>query len=466
MKCMIVQDNPIVGDIIGNKTKICQYFERATQENYDLIITSECFLTGYPPKDFLLYQSFINNIHIELDKIKKMTSKYPGIGLILGTPYQFEKKIYNSAVLIADGEICFVQHKRNLPNYDIFDEKRVFSYGNKSQTVRFKNKQILITICEDLWITLNDPRNPNDGYNDVVSSFNDHKYDMMINLSASPFEANKQKKRRDLFSSISKKYQVPIIFCNQYGANDELIFDGNSMVFNDKGEITHVGNSFKADTLTLHLSGEYSPLQIQDMSETEEIYEALVLGIRDYIKKCKFERVIIGLSGGIDSALTATLAVRALGAQNVLGVMMPSDYSSEGSISDSKSLAHNLKIETRLIPISNLVNCMNDTLKDEFSKYSVDITEENIQSRMRGNILMALSNKFNSLVLSTGNKSEMAVGYCTLYGDMSGALSVLADVSKTMVYNLAKYINKETEIIPHNTIAKNLLQSFALISLI
>ncbi len=457
MKITISQLNPTVGDIDGNLAKMKQTIALASVEKTDLVVFSELFVTGYPPRDFLNRVSFIKKSEQAIADVKSVSKEYPKLGILFGAPAKTNMDIgrglYNAAFLINNGKIKQIQQKSLLPTYDVFDEARYFDPARQIQVIEFKDEMLGISICEDAW---NDPELwPRRFYNqDPIEILAKQKATLMINISASPFHMGKEKLRFKLISNHAKKYKLPFVFVNQIGGNDELVFDGRSIFVDNKGRAVWIGESFREviKTIDTKETGKAATYDFQD--EIESVYEALVLGIKDYVHKCGFKGVMLGLSGGIDSAVTCALACAAIGPENVWGITMPGPFSSKGSVDDSIGLANNLGIQIKEIPIDVINNSYLETLKPHFAGKSPDIAEENIQARIRGNILMALSNKFGYLVLSTGNKSEMAVGYCTLYGDMSGGLSVISDVPKTMVYKIASYINREREIIPQATITK------------
>jgi NAD+ synthetase len=447
MRIGLAQINPIVGDLRGNAGKIL-----AQSQSVDLLVTSELALCGYPPRDLLLDNSFIQDAEAV---VRELANQLPHrTTVLLGGVSRAEpdvpgQRLWNCAFCLQDGKIQHIFPKQLLPNYDVFDEQRYFRSGKSLNIFSFTQDQttikIGVTICEDLWndedlfLPLYD-RNP-------VAELAQASIDLLVNLSASPFTIHKQQFREKIITHHAQKYQIPIVYVNQVGGNDDLIFDGNSIVVNSRGEIVARANSFQEDLLIVDFDIQARDFNLPSIatyhkSLEEEVFQALVLGVKDYAYKCGFKQAVIGLSGGIDSALVATIATEALGQNHVLGVLMPSPYSSEHSITDAQDLAHNLGIKTITIPIGDLMNNYEQTLAPFFMGKPPDITEENIQSRIRGTLLMALSNKFNYLLLSTGNKSEMAVGYCTLYGDMNGGLAVIGDVPKTLVYRLCHWLNQ------------------------
>ncbi|MGB9720281.1 MAG: NAD+ synthase [bacterium] len=457
MKITLAQLNPVVGDIDANLAKLNQAIKQAKDENSDLIVFPELFLSGYPPQDLLERKWFIKKIERAIEEILKLSSFYPDMGIILGAPLFSYKNtgrgLYNSALLIYRGLINHIQPKSLLPTYDVFDEARYFDPAPEIKPIKFKDETIGISICEDAW---NIPELWHRQFYEIdpIQILAQKGATVLINISASPFTMGKEEIRYKILQSHTKKYHIPLVFVNQVGANDELIFDGRSMVISRDGEPIDVLPGFDECVKTIEIdaegkSGNYAPID-----HIESVYDALVLGVRDYTRKCGFEKVVLGLSGGIDSALVACIAVKAIGKDNVIGVTMPGPFSSKGSIDDSKKLAENLGIDFKMILINETYESYLKTLNQIFANKQMDTTEENIQARIRGNILMALSNKFGYLVLTTGNKSELAVGYCTLYGDMSGGLAVLADVPKTLVYEIAKFINRKKEIIPLAIIKK------------
>ena len=454
MKIALGQINPTVGDFSGNAAKIIEFALQARSAGAGLILFPELAVSGYPPRDLVERPSFVAS---SLATVEKIAGATQGIAVICGTvtPAEAEsgKKVMNSAALLRDGRIEFIQSKMLLPTYDVFDEARNFAPAKSQQLFSFCGNQMALTICEDAW---NDKRFWNrrlygvDPVEELVRAGGN----FVLNISASPFWLGKREFRRDMLAAIARNQKVPVAMVNQVGGNDSLVFDGSSVVIAPDGHVIAQGKSFEEDLIyfdSQKLTGDMHP---QVAGEEGSAYEALVLGTRDYVHKCGFQKAIIGLSGGIDSALTASIAADALGSENVIGVGMPGPYSSTGSIDDARELAGNLKIRFELLSINEIYEAARQTLSPVFSGMPEDVTEENIQSRARGLLLMALSNKFGALVLSTGNKSELAVGYCTLYGDMVGGLAVISDVPKTLVYRLSAYLNSKRTVIPEATIEK------------
>lgn len=439
-KVALAQINATVGDLDNNTEKIIEYIKKARERDADLVVFPELAITGYPPKDLLLKPSFIK---ANKEALEKIISKTEDIAVITGFVDEIDKNIHNAAALIKNGKLIGIQHKTYLPNYDVFDEQRYFKPSKENFVFELDELKLGINICEDIWV--------DNGPTEIQTK---KGADFIVNISASPFYIGRSRVRRDLIARRSKENKIPIIYVNLVGGQDDLVFDGRSYAFNRGGALIAESKHFEEDLVITNLGG--NEIVPEEEDELKEIYGALLLGIKDYVKKNGFKKVVIGLSGGIDSALTATLATEALDAQNVVGVSMPSAISSQSSREDAKKLVENLGIEYKVIPIIDIVNAYTAILSDEFKGTEPDVTEENIQARIRGNILMALSNKFGYLVLSTGNKSELAVGYCTLYGDMSGGLAAISDVPKTTVYKLAKYINavKGKEIIPESILLK------------
>jgi len=466
MKIAIAQLNPTIGDLEGNRQKIVSKSQQAAAANADLLLTPELSLCGYPPRDLLLNPNFVKSTLSTIDDLSRQVACKTLVGTVQVNPQaelEGEKPLYNSMALLGDGEVEKFFVKRLLPTYDVFDEYRYFAPGQESGFFVLSNgegKQIRIgvTICEDLW---NDEQfwGKRNYHVNPMAELAALGVDLILNLSASPYTAGKQKLREKMLGHAVRRYNVPIIYVNQVGGNDDLIFDGQSVALNRQGEIVCRGEGFAEDLLLIEfdtvtrdlLPGKINPLP---SCEAEEIWSALVLGVRDYTHKCGFTQVVLGLSGGIDSALVSAIAAEALGKENVLGVMMPSPYSSESSVSDATKLAENLGINTVKLPIQSLMRSYDQALTPLFTDTEFGIAEENLQSRIRGNLLMALANKFGYLLLSTGNKSEMAVGYCTLYGDMNGGLAVIADLPKTLVYSLCDWLNRHKEVIPKNILIK------------
>ena len=454
MKIALGQINPTVGDFTGNAAKIIQFSQEARKAGAGLILFPELAVSGYPPRDLVELPAFVTTCRATVERIAAETK---GIAVICGTvtPAEAEsgKKVMNSAALLRDGRIEFIQSKMLLPTYDVFDEMRNFAPATSQHLFSLCDKQMALTICEDAW---NDKRFWNrrlygiDPVEELVRAGGD----FVLNISASPFWLGKRELRHDMLAAIAKNQRVPVAMVNQVGGNDSLLFDGSSLVIGPDGKVIASGKSFEEDLIYFDSEKLTGDLHSQIPGEDASAYEALVLGTRDYVHKCGFERAIIGLSGGIDSALTAAIATDALGAKNIIGVGMPGPYSSQGSIDDARELARNLKIRFELLSINEIYAAACRTLEPVFSGMAPDVTEENIQSRARGMLLMAMSNKLGALVLSTGNKSELAVGYCTLYGDMVGGLAVISDVPKTLVYRLSAYVNSRRKVIPENTIQK------------
>ena len=454
MKIALGQINPTVGDFAGNAAKIIDFSMRAKSLGAGLILFPELSVCGYPPRDLVERASFVQHNREAAEHIAAETH---GIAVICGlvTPAQAEtgKSVMNSAALLMDGRIKFVQSKMLLPTYDVFDEMRNFAPARSQVLFPFCGKQMALTICEDAW---NDKHFwPRRLYTvDPVEALVHAGGNFVLNISASPFWANKRELRHDMLATIARNDHVPVAFVNQVGGNDGLVFDGSSLVFDREGNVIARGKSFEEDLILFDSDSLVGELHDQIEGEEASIYAALVLGTRDYVSKCGFQKVIIGLSGGIDSALTAAIAVDAIRAENVTGVGMPGPYSSQGSIDDARALAGSLGIRFVTLPVGNIFDDYKSTLKPVFKDHKEDVTEENIQSRIRGSLLMALSNKFGALVLSTGNKSELGVGYCTLYGDMAGGLAVINDVPKTFVYRLSRYVNSQKPVIPQATLEK------------
>ena len=457
MRVTVAQLNPIVGDVEGNLKKILDILPQCRSEQSDLVVFPELFLTGYPPRDFLERTFFIEKTQRAIEELVTLSKKYTELGILFGAPTptgkETGKRIYNSALLVFDGCMLATQHKSLLPAYDVFDETRYFDPSPSLHVIPFKDEVLGISVCEDAW---NDPAvflKRRIYASDPIEKLVGMGATLLINISASPFHKGKEELRHTIIRNHAVKCKVPFVYVNQIGGNDELIFDGRSMCLDRQGCPVAIFPSFKEHVQTVDMKQAGTPGLYAPQDKVESVYEALILGIKDYMRKCGFSKTVVGLSGGIDSALTCILAKEACGKQNVLGISMPSPFSSPGSIEDSRRLAGTLGIQFEIISITGIYHSYLETLREFFGE-GMDVTEENIQARIRGNILMAFSNKFGYLVLSTGNKSELAVGYCTLYGDMNGGLAVLSDVPKTMVYELAHYINREGEVISKEILEK------------
>jgi NAD+ synthase (glutamine-hydrolysing) len=454
VKIALGQINPTVGDFSGNAAKIIEFSQRAQAGGAELILFPELSVCGYPPRDLVERPSFVARNRLTAEQIASATR---GISVICGlvTPAESEtgKSVMNSAALLQEGKVAFLQSKMLLPTYDVFDEMRNFAPAKSQRLFSFGGSRVALTICEDAW---NDKLFwPKRLYVvDPIEALVRAGGNLILNISASPFWIGKREVRRDMLASIARQYQIPVAMVNQVGGNDSLLFDGSSIVLNAEGKVIAQACSFEEDLICFDSESLTGDLHGQIEGEEASVYSALVLGTRDYIHKCGFQKAIVGLSGGIDSALTAVIAADAVGPENVIGVGMPGPYSSPGSIGDARTLAHNLGIRFELLSIERAVEAYRETLKEVFRNQKEDVTEENIQSRARGTLLMALSNKFGAIVLSTGNKSELGVGYCTLYGDMVGGLAVISDVPKTLVYRLSHYVNSRHPVIPQDTLEK------------
>lgn len=453
MKILVAQLDMTVGDFKGNAEKIIRSFERARELKCDVVLTSEMALCGYPPEDLLLHHAFIEEME---ESLKGVVAATKGICAVIGTarknPIEGVKNLLNSAVVAEDGEVIGIYDKWLLPTYDVFSESRYFDEGTRLGIFTLRGKRVGITICEDVWQHggfVTETRYLRDPVEEMVGCH----VDVMLNLSSSPYHSAKPETRIDVCAQAARSLQCPVIMCGQVGANDQLVFDGYSVCVDAEGELRGLGKGFKEDELVIDLES-LPPKKCLNYDPMENLYAALVLGVRDYFEKHGFVKGCLGLSGGIDSAVTAVIAAEALGKKNVLGITMPSKYSSKGSVKDSEHLAKHLGIEFVQVPIKRPFDAMLELLGPYFKGKPADATEENLQARIRGMILMAFSNKLGYVVLSTGNKSEMALGYATLYGDMCGGLGVLSDVSKTKVYSLARWINRKKEIIPNETIEK------------
>ena len=452
MKLGLAQINTTVGDFTGNLALIRTAYERGMAAGTELVVAPELAITGYPPRDLLLKSGFIEGNLAALEELAKSVGE---VGLVVGhvgiNEQQPGRPAVNAVSLLQHGKVKATRSKTLLPTYDVFDEDRYFEPATENAPVDFNGRQLGLTVCEDVWndeAFWLDPRYRVDPVDSLVKL----GAEVIVNVSASPWNLGKEGMRREMLASLAAKAQRPVVYCNAVGGNDELIFDGGSLALNAAGEALAAGPHFAEALVEVDLDGAAQPATEPDAMAL--LHDALVLGVRDYLGKCGFGSAVIGLSGGIDSAVTAALAVQALGAENVRGITMPSPYSSQGSLDDSEALAANLGIQYDVIPIHAGFEMMKASLEPIFGDRPEDVTEENMQARLRGLILMAASNKFGSLVLTTGNKSELAVGYCTLYGDMCGGLAVISDVPKTKVFELARWINRDREIIPESTITK------------
>jgi NAD+ synthase (glutamine-hydrolysing) len=453
MKIALAQFNPTVGDFSGNSMRMLEMAASAKSRGADLVIFSELCLCGYPPQDLVERPAFLERNQKFLAALATEMPMPTIVGYVGKAQVDTGKPAANCAALLADGKIVFKQRKMLLPTYDVFDESRYFQPATSQSNFPFQGQQLGITICEDAW-------NDKDFWEqrlydrDPVIELTGQGSNILINISASPYNLDKRSLRMDMLRTLARHHKMPVVYVNQVGGNDSLVFDGSSFAFDAAGNLAALAHSFEEDLIIFDSASSTGDIRPQPSDELDAAYRALVCGTRDYVRKCGFRNVVIGLSGGIDSALVAAIAVDALGPENVRGVSMPSPYSSKGSLVDSARLAENLNIQYSVIPIDEIFQSYRKALCAAFAGQKDDVTEENIQARIRGNLLMALSNKFGSMVLSTGNKSEYAVGYSTLYGDMAGGLAVISDVPKSMVYELARLVNRRRELIPQATITK------------
>lgn len=463
-KIAIAQLDPIIGDLQGNAAGILEAARAAREAGAELLLTPELSLCGYPPRDFLLNPAFITAMTACLGQLAAELPE--GLSALVGVAMpnpdatqRGQKRLFNSIALLAAGRVAGVFHKRLLPTYDVFDEDRYFEPAATSGSFQLRDgTKVGVTICEDLWNDEEFWRNRAYEANPLAELAADG-VDLIVNLSASPYAAGKQDLREAMLAHSARRYQLPILYANQVGGNDDLLFDGSSVVFDRQGTIVSRARAFAADLTIVAWNPDkrdLSPARVTPRPACleAEVWLALAMGVRDYATKCGFRQAIIGLSGGIDSSLVAAIAAEALGPENVLGVLMPSPYSSESSLADAAALVETLGIRSTQIAIQPAMTAYDKLLEPLFADTEFGVAEENLQSRIRGNILMAAANKFNYLLLSTGNKSEMAVGYCTLYGDMNGGLAVIADVPKTLVYRLCHWCNRDGEVIPANVLAK------------
>ena len=453
MKIGLAQINTTVGDINGNRDRVIQALGRARDLGADIAVFPELCLTGYPPRDLLGLHGFVE---ANFRAVQEIAAHSGSMGVVVGfvdrNPKKEGRDFYNAAAFLAEGKIQSVVHKTLLPTYDVFDEDRYFESAESVQVVSFRGQTLGISICEDAW-------NSEDFWSrplystDPIRNQVEHGADLLINISASPYEMGKPRLRFQMLLDHVQKHRVPLVYVNLVGGNDDLLFDGNSLALGKNGNVIAQGRSFAEDLLVIDTESA-EDRGYQEGESLENLFQALVMGTRDYARKCGFKSAVLGLSGGIDSSIVACIAVEALGAGNVLGVSMPSMYSAQESFDDARSLARNLGMNFAKIPIKSIYEVFKQSLAQIFSGLPENETEENLQARTRGTLLMALSNKFGHLVLGTGNKSELGAGYCTLYGDMVGGLAVISDVPKTMIYKLAAHINRQREVIPRNTIER------------
>jgi len=455
MKIALAQLNYHIGNFEYNTKKIIENIALAKADGADLVVFAELAVCGYPPRDFLEFDEFISLCE---GAAREIASHCIGIACIIGLPVRNNapagKDLYNAAYFIENGGVKAVTRKALLPNYDVFDEYRYFEPASEFECIDFQGTKIALTICEDLWNINNNPLYISNPMDVLISQ----KPDVMINIAASPFSYQHDDERRTVLADNAKKYQLPLLYVNQVGAQTEIIFDGGSLVYDKAGNLLDEMPYFKEHLRMYTLNGQqiegYSPVAHQPVSDIEQIHDALVMGIQDYFQKSGFSKAVLGLSGGIDSAIVCALACRALGPENVMAVLMPSKYSSDHSIKDALDLVENFGCKHEIIPIKEAADAFDSMMANAFTGLSFNLTEENIQARSRGIVVMAMSNKFGYILLNTSNKSECAVGYGTLYGDMCGAIGVIGDVYKTQIYELAHYINKDGEVIPENTIVK------------
>ncbi len=454
MKFAVAQINTTVGDFSGNKRKVLAYLARAENMGADVVVFPELTVCGYPPRDLVEKPSFVQR---NLECVEEIASKTTRTAIVLGYISINESStghgLFNTAGFLQNGQMQFSQAKSLLPEYDVFDEARHFEPARVHRVHNIGGTNLALSLCEDLWSSFDFggrrlyPQDP-------MKLFVSAGAEIIVNLSASPYTLKKQKIREGLVCSAARDFSRPFIYCNLVGGNDELVFDGQSFAADASGEIVARGKAFKEDIFLVDLSIPLIPVRASEMSDEAEIFEALILGLRDYMKKCGFEKAVVGLSGGIDSSVVVAVACEAIGPENVTAVMMPSRFTSKKSVDDALAVAKSFKIKTRTVPIDKIYDDYRKSLGFTGSVNKVSLTEENIQARIRGNILMAISNKEGALVLSTGNKSELSVGYCTLYGDMAGGLAIISDVPKSIVYKVAKYINRKKELIPNSVLTK------------
>lgn len=453
MRIALAQLNPTIGDFSGNRARIVETTRQAAARGADLVVFSELCLCGYPPLDLIERPDFLEHNLDALEQLASEVALPAVVGYVGHAENRTGKPVANCAALVAGGRVCFQQRKMLLPTYDVFDESRYFQPATRQLPLLFMGERLGITICEDIWNDKNFWAKPLYEL-DPVAELMGQGIGLILNISASPFQMGKRKLRLDMLQALARRYGRPVVYVNQVGGNDSLVFDGSSVAIGADGRVAALARAFQEDLVMFDSATGTGDIHPQPEDELELAYQALVCGTRDYVHKCGFRRVLVGLSGGIDSALVACIATAALGSENVTGVAMPGPYSSPGSIRDARRLAENLGIRLLTLPINDVFDSYLRALQPVFEGRSPDVTEENIQARIRGNFLMALSNKFGALLLTTGNKSELAVGYCTLYGDMAGGLAVISDVPKTMVYDLARWLNRGGEVIPAETLTK------------
>lgn len=455
MRIALLQINPTAGDLGGNSSLIAAAALDAGRRGADLAVTPELALMGYLPRDLLMSHGFVKRSCEMLHRMARELADGPPVlaGVATPNPAEMGRPLFNSAVLLEKGSVGPAFHKTLLPTYDVFDEDRYFEPCREPQILDLNGRRMGISICEDAWNDRDFWQRPR-YHQDPVTSLAEAGAEIILNLSASPFTVGKQLLRENMLGHSARRHGIPVVYVNQAGGNDDLIFDGRSCAFDAKGRLIARGKPFADDIVMVDLETGEGNVATDDFKPEAEIWHALVLGVRDYARKTGFKSVLLGLSGGIDSALTAAIAAEAMGGENVLGVLMPSPYSSAGSVEDSLALSRSLGIRTITLPIADIMHSYEGILRGAFAGRAQDVTEENIQSRIRGNLLMALSNKFGALLLTTGNKSELSVGYCTLYGDMSGGLAVIADLPKMMVYRVARWRNERRADIPEGVLAK------------
>src|SRR5712692_3744912 len=455
MKVALLQRNYTVADLEGNAARIAEATRQAQERGASLVVTSELALLGYPTRDLLLHPAFVTRSWQVLEQLAEVLRGAPPVLVGIAEPNQARegRPLFNSAVLLQGGKAQSRFRKCLLPTYDVFDEDRSFASAPGPQLLPLDGWTIGITICVDIWND-RDFLQRRRYHADPVEILIEAGANCVVNISASPFTVGKQKLREEMLSRMACRYRIPLLYVNQVGGNDDLVFDGRSIAFDGSGRLIARGRPFDEDLVLVDLGESCGSIAPDELLPEAEIWQALVLGTRDYVRKCGFQRVLLGLSGGVDSSLTAAIAAEAVGADQVLGVLMPSPYTSRESVEDAQQLAQALGVRKLEMPIAQLMAAYDAALQEAFRGYPPDVTEENLQARIRGNLLMALSNKYGALLLTTGNKSEMAAGYCTLYGDMSGGLAVISDVPKTMVYRLAAWLHRQRRIIPERVLSK------------